>query len=103
MEFVYLFFGVFIAALVLKIAINNPLIIVISAAIGAYVAYQEQLDAGFYFMVGVVFVASLIARFASDAKKPVEPESELKKCRFCAEPIKQEAVVCRFCNRDIGP
>lgn len=30
-------------------------------------------------------------------------ESTNKKCPFCAETIKQEAVICRFCNRDVPP
>lgn len=32
-----------------------------------------------------------------------DQEQDEKKCIFCAETIKKEAVVCRFCNRDLHP
>ena len=44
-----------------------------------------------------VIVAVGLAAFLFSLRK-----AKLKKCPFCAEWIQPEALVCRFCGRDIG-
>jgi hypothetical protein len=88
-------------------------LIIICAILGlipAFIAHSKGRSFGLWWIYGAfLFIIALIHSIfvkplpGSDTAERIDRVHDSRKCPFCAETIKQEAVVCKHCGRDVPP
>jgi hypothetical protein len=103
--------GVFVAFLFLlgaAFVLKFPFISVITFGFGGLVglaagATTPFTDMSMWGVASLILAGLSLVGFLGGRRRKQAPALGLRKCPYCAEAIQPEAVVCRFCGRNLQP